>query len=44
MRVVVDTNVVFSAMLNTNSRMAGVFLRPKVLHTFYSTEQLRIEI
>lgn len=44
MKVVVDTNIVFSGMLNTNSRIADVLLRPKTEHTFYSTEQLRIEI
>ncbi len=44
MSVVVDTNIIFSAMLNTNSRIAGVLLRPKTTLTFYSTEQLRLEI
>ena len=44
MSVVVDTNIIFSAMLNTNSRIAGVLLRPKTTLTFYSTDQLRLEI
>ncbi len=44
MRIVVDTNVVFSAMLNTNSRMARIFLQPKTKLKFYATEQLLQEI
>jgi predicted nucleic acid-binding protein len=42
MSVVVDTNIIFSAMLNTNSQIAGVLLRPKTTLSFYSTEQLRL--
>lgn len=44
MRIVVDTNVVFSAMLNTNSRIARIFLQPKTKLNFYSTERLLLEI
>jgi hypothetical protein len=33
MSVVVDTNIIFSAMLNTNSRIAGVLFRPKTTLT-----------
>ena len=44
MKVVVDTNIVFSGMLNTNSQIATTLLRPKNEHEYYSTEQLRIEI
>ena len=44
MKVVVDTNIVFSGMLNTNSQIAATLLRPKNEHEYYSTEQLRIEI
>ncbi len=44
MRVIVDTNIAFSAILNTNSRIARIFLQPRTQLNFYSTEQLRIEI
>jgi predicted nucleic acid-binding protein len=44
MRIVVDTNIVFSAILNTNSKIARVILQPKNRLNFYSTEQLSFEI
>ena len=44
MRIVVDTNIAFSAILNTNSRIARIFLQPKTKLNFYSTEQLLTEI
>lgn len=44
MKVIVDTNIVFSGMLNTNSRIATTLLRPRNDHNYYSTEQLRLEI
>lgn len=44
MRIVVDTNIVFSAMLNTNSHIARIILQPKTGFNFYSTEQLLLEI
>jgi len=44
MRIVVDTNIVFSAILNTNGKIARVLLQPKSRHNFYSTEQLSYEI
>lgn len=40
MRIVVDTNVVFSAMLNTDSRIARIILQPATGFNFYSTEKL----
>ncbi len=40
MRIVVDTNIVFSSILNTNSRMFGIFLQPKTSLNFFSTERL----
>jgi predicted nucleic acid-binding protein len=43
MRIVVDTNIVFSAILNTNSKIARVLLQPKSRLNFYSTEQLSYE-
>jgi len=44
MRIVVDTNIVFSAMLNTNSQLARILLQPKTRLNFYSTERLLLEI
>jgi predicted nucleic acid-binding protein len=43
-RIVVDTNIVFSTILNTNSNIANVILRPYSNLIFYSTSQLRTEI
>lgn len=44
MRIVVDTNIVFSAILNTNSKIAVILLQPENRLNFYSTEQLSREI
>ena len=44
MRIVVDTNIVFSAILNTNSLIARVILQPKSRFHFYSTDLLSQEI
>lgn len=44
MRIVVDTNIVFSAILNTNYRIARIILQPRSRFNFYSTEQLSSEI
>ncbi|MBA7545945.1 hypothetical protein ES705_38327 [subsurface metagenome] len=44
MRIVIDTNIVFSAVLNTNSKIARIILQPKTRFNFYSTEQLLSEI
>lgn len=44
MRIVVDTNIVFSAILNTDNKIAQVLLQPKSNLNFYSTEQLLSEI
>jgi predicted nucleic acid-binding protein len=44
MRIVVDTNIVFSAILNTNSKIAGILLQPKSRLSFYTTQQLSNEI
>ena len=40
MRIVVDTNIAFSAILNTNSLIARVILQPKSKIHFYSTDLL----
>lgn len=44
MRIVVDTNIVFSAILNTNSSIARILLQTKSRFLFYSTDLLLIEI
>lgn len=44
MRIVVDTNIVFSAILNTNSKIARIILQPKSTLNLYSTEQLQYEL
>jgi predicted nucleic acid-binding protein len=44
MRIVVDTNIVFSAILNSNSRISKIILQPKTNLNFYSTDQLIQEI
>jgi predicted nucleic acid-binding protein len=44
MRIVVDTNIVFSALLNTDSRIARIILQPKTNLNFYSTHHLLAEI
>lgn len=44
MRIVVDTNIVFSAILNTDNKIAQILLQPKSNLNFYSTEQLLSEI
>ena len=44
MRIVVDTNIVFSAILNSNNKIARILLQPKSKVNFYSTEQLLGEI
>lgn len=44
MKIVVDTNIVFSAVLNTNSRIANILLQSRMFIQFYSTDLLLIEI
>jgi predicted nucleic acid-binding protein len=44
MRVVVDTNIVFSAILNTQSKISQIIPHPKTRLNFYSTNQLNEEI
>jgi predicted nucleic acid-binding protein len=43
-KVVVDTNIVFSTLLNSNSRIASILLDLNLKHTFYTTNQLLVEI
>lgn len=44
MRIVVDTNIAFNAILNSDSKIARVLLQPKSKLQFYSTNQLLSEI
>ena len=44
MRVVVDTNIVFSAILNTNSLIAKILMQSKSNINFYSTDYLLVEL
>ncbi len=44
MRVVVDTNIVFSAVLNTNSKIAKIILKPHSGLIFCATDTLRDEL
>lgn len=44
MRVVVDTNITFSAILNTNSKISRIILQPKSRLNLYSTQQLELEL
>jgi len=44
MKIVVDTNIVFSAMLNTKSRISYILLKPNKGISFYSTQALHSEL
>jgi predicted nucleic acid-binding protein len=44
MRIVVDTNIIFSAILNTNSNISQIILQPRTPLNFYSTQQLKHEL
>lgn len=44
MRIVIDTNIVFSAILNTNSKIGRIILQPRTPFNFYATELLLTEI
>lgn len=44
MRIVVDTNIVFSAILNSNGKIGRIILQSKFKLNFYSTNLLLLEI
>jgi predicted nucleic acid-binding protein len=44
MRIVADTNIAFSAILNTNSKISKIILQPRSNLNLYSTKQLLDEI
>lgn len=44
MKIIVDTNIVFSAILNSNSRIAKILLNSKGYFQFFTCNYLRTEI
>ena len=44
MKIIVDTNIVFSAILNTNSRIAQILIYENPKFQFYSCDYLQTEI
>jgi len=44
MKIVVDTNVVFSALLNSSSRTGKILITSKKYFQFYSTDFLKFEL
>ena len=44
MKIIVDTNIVFSAILNSNSRIGKILLNSKEHFRFFTCNYLRIEI
>lgn len=44
MRIIVDTNIVFSAILNSSGRIGKILLNSKQHFQFYSCDYLRVEI
>lgn len=44
MKIIVDTNIVFSAILNSSSRIGKILLNSKAHFQFYTCDYLRIEI
>ena len=44
MKIIVDTNIVFSALLNSNSRIGKILLNSKEHFQFFTCNYLRIEI
>ena len=44
MKIVVDTNIIFSALLNTNSTIGDLLLNSRSQFEFYSCNYMRVEI
>ncbi|QLH47542.1 MAG: hypothetical protein HWD58_19125 [Bacteroidota bacterium] len=44
MRIVVDTNIVFSAILNTQGKLSRIILQPKSKLNLYTTNFLYHEL
>ncbi|MCD4744706.1 MAG: hypothetical protein K8R58_00225 [Bacteroidales bacterium] len=43
-KIIIDTNIVFSALLNTNSRIGQILINGNRYYDFYSPEYIRFEI
>jgi len=43
-KIIVDTNIIFSALLNTNSRIGQILINGKNYFDFYSPAYVRFEI
>ena len=43
-KIIIDTNIVFSALLNTNSRIGQILINGIKYYDFYSPEYIRLEI
>ncbi len=44
MKIIVDTNIVFSAILNSNSRIGKILLNAKAHFQFFTCSYLKVEI
>jgi len=44
MRIIIDSNIVFSALVNSNSAIAEIIIGSPEKHDFYSSEYLHIEL
>ncbi len=44
MRIIVDANIVFSAILNTNSKIADILINSKGIFDFLAPDYLQIEL
>lgn len=44
MRIIVDANIVFSAILNTNSKIAYILLNSKGIYDFFAPDFLQTEL
>ncbi|MDT3738986.1 MAG: PIN domain-containing protein [Candidatus Kapabacteria bacterium] len=44
MRIVIDTNIIFSAILNTNSKIGKIVIQKGNNFNFYGTNQIVLEI
>lgn len=44
MKIIVDTNIIFSAILNSNSRIGKILLNSKAHFQFFTCNYLKVEI
>jgi len=42
--IIIDTNIIFSALLNTNSRIGQILINGNKYYSFYAPEYIRYEI